>query len=58
MSDQPVLVEAVELLDVVLGDEVLLPPAAGPDTSQRHLGISLRDRIKLQNWKLGITENI
>ena len=46
MSDQPVLVEAVELPDVVLADEVLPPPAAGPHTTQGHLGISLREKIK------------
>ena len=39
--DEPVLVEGVQVSDVVLADEVLLPPASLPDSLESHLGVSL-----------------
>ena len=51
MSDEPVLVEVVELLDVFLADEVLLPSAAGSHTLQGHLGLGLGEKIRFRNNK-------
>ena len=53
MSDEPVLVEVVELLDVILADEVFLPSAAGSHTLQGHLGLGLGvgEKIMFRNNK-------
>ena len=38
---QPVLVEVVEVSDVLLTDQVFLPPASLPHPLQSHFGVSL-----------------
>ena len=42
LVDEPILVQVVQVPDVVLADEMLLPPAPFPHSLQSHLGISLR----------------
>ena len=49
MPNEPLLVEVVKLLDVVLADEVLLPSAAGSHSLQGHLWLGLGEKIRFRN---------